>query len=57
MTAGRQPLPLLAAVLTFLAEVNQVKLEIKEVAKEVYWACSKQDSIQAGVEEDFDGSS
>lgn len=56
MTAGRQPLPLLAAVLTFLAEVNQVKLEIKEVAK-VYWACSKQDSIQAGVEEDFDGSS
>lgn len=36
LTTGRQPLPMIAAVLTFVAEVNGVKLSIEEVAKEAH---------------------
>lgn len=46
-TTGRQPLPIIAAVLTFFAQVNLAKLEIEEVAREVYWY--KQASIQASL--------
>ncbi|MQL80260.1 hypothetical protein Taro_012705 [Colocasia esculenta] len=36
LTTGRQPLPLVAAVASFVAEVNGVKANVEEIAKEIY---------------------
>ncbi|URD99699.1 hypothetical protein MUK42_32398 [Musa troglodytarum] len=36
LTTGRQPLPMVAAVLAFVAEVNGVGVSVEEIAKEVY---------------------
>lgn len=35
LTTGRRPLPMVAAVLFFVAELNQMKLKLEDVAKEV----------------------
>ncbi|KAG1341875.1 plant-specific TFIIB-related protein PTF2 [Cocos nucifera] len=36
LTTGRQPLPMVAAVAAFVAEVNGVKAGIEDIAKEIY---------------------
>ncbi|XP_077252203.1 POLLEN-EXPRESSED TRANSCRIPTION FACTOR 2 [Tasmannia lanceolata] len=36
LTTGRQPLPMVAAVLVFVGEMNQVRVSIEDVAKEIY---------------------
>ncbi|CAL9071662.1 unnamed protein product [Musa hybrid cultivar] len=36
LTTGRQPLPMVAAVLAFVAEVNGVGVSVEEIAKEIY---------------------
>ncbi|XP_068666195.1 plant-specific TFIIB-related protein PTF2 [Aristolochia californica] len=36
LTTGRQPLPVVVAVLAFVAEVNEVKVTIEEIAKDLY---------------------
>ncbi|XP_044476320.1 plant-specific TFIIB-related protein PTF2-like [Mangifera indica] len=36
LTTGRKPMPLVAAVLVFVAELNGVSLRIEDVAKELY---------------------
>lgn len=36
LTTGRRPVPIVAAILVFVAELNQVKVKIEEVAKELH---------------------
>lgn len=38
LTTGRRPMPIVAAVLVFVAELNQVHVKIEDVAKELYVA-------------------
>ncbi|KAL3519975.1 hypothetical protein ACH5RR_018124 [Cinchona calisaya] len=38
LTTGRRPMPIVAAVLVFVAELNQIRVKIEEVAKELYVA-------------------
>ncbi|WOK96647.1 hypothetical protein Cni_G05354 [Canna indica] len=40
LTTGRQPLPMVAAILTFVAEVNGVKASLEEIAKEIHTVVS-----------------
>ncbi|RZC67683.1 hypothetical protein C5167_011362 [Papaver somniferum] len=36
VTTGRQPNPIVAAIMVFVAELNQVKVQIEDIAKEVH---------------------
>ncbi|KAG9447164.1 hypothetical protein H6P81_013292 [Aristolochia fimbriata] len=36
LTTGRRPLPIVVAVLAFVADVNQVKVTIEDIAKDLY---------------------
>ncbi|KAJ4968756.1 hypothetical protein NE237_015457 [Protea cynaroides] len=38
LTTGRRPLPVIAAVLAFVAELNQVQAKIKDISKELHVA-------------------
>ncbi|KAA8519673.1 hypothetical protein F0562_013882 [Nyssa sinensis] len=40
LTTGRRPLPVVAAVLVFVAQLNQVEVRIEDVAKELHVAVS-----------------
>ncbi|OVA14807.1 Transcription factor TFIIB [Macleaya cordata] len=36
LTTGRQPIPVVAAVLVFVAELNQIDVQIEDIAKEIH---------------------